>query len=399
MYTQKFNGNRNRNRNRSSGGSGGNSSNNNGGNRNRSSRLNTVLESNGPEVKVRGTAHQIFEKYVALTRDNSATGDRVVTESYMQFAEHYYRLITASGAAYQGNATLPERYPSHLFDEDEEDEQEDLNEVSDSTKDRDLSDRSDFSGEQNQQQNYQSRERDRDRSHHQGRNPNQNENQDQNQNSHYIQNNIQHGGQNNGQNTNAQRRNNRPHRDGGDDRGRNGGQQEGYYRDNHQGSRPPIPDAAAGGVVDENMNPRSTTETSAGNSINESRQTFRSERQQSRHDNTQRRSRQEQNGQNGQEYQSQDAPKETTREIPIDTSNSEFHFRSAEDVKVEVTVHVPVSVPSNSSDTSAEGTSRAVRSSSAGDAGTVQASLIPEGSVTTPPRKRGRPPKVQPDAI
>ena len=57
-------------------------------------------ESNGPDVKLRGTAAQIAEKYLSLARDALASGDLVAAESYFQHAEHYNRIImaTRSGA-------------------------------------------------------------------------------------------------------------------------------------------------------------------------------------------------------------------------------------------------------------------------------------------------------------
>jgi hypothetical protein len=51
------------------------------------------FDSNGPEVRIRGTAYQINEKYVTLARDANASGDRVLAESYLQHAEHYQRFI------------------------------------------------------------------------------------------------------------------------------------------------------------------------------------------------------------------------------------------------------------------------------------------------------------------
>lgn len=52
-----------------------------------------VFDSNGPDVRIRGTAHQICEKYLALAKDSAASGDRILSESYMQHAEHYQRII------------------------------------------------------------------------------------------------------------------------------------------------------------------------------------------------------------------------------------------------------------------------------------------------------------------
>lgn len=65
------------------------SNNRRGGNNNRSH----VFDSNGPEVRIRGTAHQICEKYQNLAKDASSSGDYVLTESYYQYAEHYQRII------------------------------------------------------------------------------------------------------------------------------------------------------------------------------------------------------------------------------------------------------------------------------------------------------------------
>lgn len=55
--------------------------------------LNRVFESAGPDGKVRGTAQQIVEKYLALARDAQTAGDRVKAENFLQHAEHYQRII------------------------------------------------------------------------------------------------------------------------------------------------------------------------------------------------------------------------------------------------------------------------------------------------------------------
>jgi len=54
------------------------------------------LESNGPDVKIRGTASHIAEKYSTLARDAIASGDIIMAENYYQHAEHYYRIIMAA---------------------------------------------------------------------------------------------------------------------------------------------------------------------------------------------------------------------------------------------------------------------------------------------------------------
>jgi hypothetical protein len=66
--------------------------------RNRKSHnpLTRVFESNGPDVKIRGTASHIAEKYLQLARDAQASGDPVSAENYLQHAEHYFRLIAAA---------------------------------------------------------------------------------------------------------------------------------------------------------------------------------------------------------------------------------------------------------------------------------------------------------------
>ncbi len=63
--------------------------------------LTRTFESNGPDVKIRGTALHLAEKYTQLARDASSSGDRVMAENYLQHAEHYYRVIAAAQAALQ----------------------------------------------------------------------------------------------------------------------------------------------------------------------------------------------------------------------------------------------------------------------------------------------------------
>lgn len=58
--------------------------------------LTRSYESSGPDVKIRGTAHHIGEKYIQLARDAQTSGDPVMAESYLQHAEHYFRLIAAA---------------------------------------------------------------------------------------------------------------------------------------------------------------------------------------------------------------------------------------------------------------------------------------------------------------
>jgi len=61
--------------------------------------LNRTLDSNGPDVKIRGTVAHIYEKYQNLARDANSQGDPVGAENYLQHAEHYYRLLAAANQA------------------------------------------------------------------------------------------------------------------------------------------------------------------------------------------------------------------------------------------------------------------------------------------------------------
>lgn len=76
---------------------GGNNNNNNN-NRKGPNPLTRSYESNGPDVKIRGSAQQIAEKYATLARDAQSSGDRVMAENYLQHAEHYNRIIAAAQA-------------------------------------------------------------------------------------------------------------------------------------------------------------------------------------------------------------------------------------------------------------------------------------------------------------
>lgn len=82
----------------SSGGGGGNNNNNNNNGRKGPNPLTRNYESNGPDVKIRGSAQQIAEKYATLARDAHSAGDRVMSENYLQHAEHYNRIIAAAQA-------------------------------------------------------------------------------------------------------------------------------------------------------------------------------------------------------------------------------------------------------------------------------------------------------------
>ena len=96
---------------------------------------NHVFDSSGPDLRIRGTAQQLFEKYLQLGRDASGSGDRVMAESYFQHAEHYFRILNAMQQAqqqqaqsqasqsggqpnnYQGNGHQPRRFSNEAGNE------------------------------------------------------------------------------------------------------------------------------------------------------------------------------------------------------------------------------------------------------------------------------------------
>src|SRR5437868_12422659 len=80
-----------------------NNNNNNNNNRRGQNPLTRVFESNGPEIKIRGTANHIAEKYLQLARDAQGSGDPVAAENYYQHAEHYFRIIAAAQEQFRQN--------------------------------------------------------------------------------------------------------------------------------------------------------------------------------------------------------------------------------------------------------------------------------------------------------
>jgi hypothetical protein len=80
------------------GGGGNSSSGGGGGNNGGGYNPNRTYDSNGPEVKIRGSASHVYEKYLQLARDANSSGDRVMAENYLQHAEHYYRIVAATAA-------------------------------------------------------------------------------------------------------------------------------------------------------------------------------------------------------------------------------------------------------------------------------------------------------------
>lgn len=137
--------------------------------RNRNSKgpnpLTRSYESNGPDVKVRGTAQHIAEKYAQLARDAHASGDPVMAESYLQHAEHYYRIIITAHAAQAANQQNPSR--------SDDNDMEDLDDAEDmpfaeiqmklQQQQQERQDRQQERGDRPQQDRHQDRDRGQDR--------------------------------------------------------------------------------------------------------------------------------------------------------------------------------------------------------------------------------------------
>lgn len=83
-----------------------------------------TFDSSGPDIRVRGNAHQVMEKYLTMARDAAAQGDRVAAENYYQHAEHYFRAINAQQN--NGGQPRPRHMPTPAEDQppigDEEDQ-------------------------------------------------------------------------------------------------------------------------------------------------------------------------------------------------------------------------------------------------------------------------------------
>src|SRR5437588_10365083 len=100
-----------------------NNNNNNNNNRRGQNPMTRVFESNGPDIKIRGTASHVAEKYVQLARDARSSGDPVAAENYYQHAEHYFRLIAAAQEQFRQNQPQP-RTENEMATEDGDDESE-----------------------------------------------------------------------------------------------------------------------------------------------------------------------------------------------------------------------------------------------------------------------------------
>src|SRR3546814_1645608 len=87
---------------------------------------------NRVDSRQRGNASQLLEKYKNLARDAQTQGDRVTAEYYLQFADHYFRVLNEHRARQEefrerqeGQRERP-RYPDQRFDDGEDDGGDDL---------------------------------------------------------------------------------------------------------------------------------------------------------------------------------------------------------------------------------------------------------------------------------
>src|ERR1700748_1776739 len=101
-----------------------NRNNNNNNNRRGQNPMTRAFESNGPDIKIRGTASHIAEKYLQLARDARSSGDPVAAENYYQHAEHYFRLIAAAQEQLRQNQPQQQPRTDEMASDDGEDEGE-----------------------------------------------------------------------------------------------------------------------------------------------------------------------------------------------------------------------------------------------------------------------------------
>jgi hypothetical protein len=128
-----------------------------GGQRERGQNLGSGQPGNRQDTRQRGNAAQLLEKYKSMARDSQLAGDRVQTEYYLQFADHYFRVLGESRARFEDQS--PRRSRDEELDEDDDHGSsqnepeyhrgdEELNEASDEASGDDRPDRPDRSDRQ-----------------------------------------------------------------------------------------------------------------------------------------------------------------------------------------------------------------------------------------------------------
>jgi hypothetical protein len=74
-----------------------------------------MFDSNGPNVRVRGNAHQIFERYIGLAREAAISDDSITAENFYQHAEHYFRIASANREGAQQETILRPITPDNVL--------------------------------------------------------------------------------------------------------------------------------------------------------------------------------------------------------------------------------------------------------------------------------------------
>jgi hypothetical protein len=73
-----------------------------------------TFDSNGPNVKIRGNAYQVYERYLSLAREAQSSGDPVSAENFYQHAEHYFRVMNANGEAFRQQQQQQQQQPQQM---------------------------------------------------------------------------------------------------------------------------------------------------------------------------------------------------------------------------------------------------------------------------------------------
>ena len=81
----------------------------------RSPNRNNNHDHGGSDIRLRGNASQVYEKYLALARDALSADDGISSENYSQHAEHFYRIM-ASNAENQKNSNNSVQGQNHNND-------------------------------------------------------------------------------------------------------------------------------------------------------------------------------------------------------------------------------------------------------------------------------------------
>ena len=124
----------------------------NGGNRSKGQNpLSRTYDSSGPDVKIRGTAQHVAEKYMNLARDAQSSGDRVMAENYLQHAEHYNRIILTAQAQMQERFQRDDNSPQGRDSQDQDDDDRDSDDDNDGMSYDQRGDRNDQRGDRNEQ--------------------------------------------------------------------------------------------------------------------------------------------------------------------------------------------------------------------------------------------------------